>query len=313
MSQENENKIDTPNTESMDLYKNELDSSFRKITEGDIVKGTVVNISDTEVMLDLNSYAEGIIKAGNMSNDPDFSIRESVSMGDVISAVVIRTDDGEGNVELSKKDADSILAWDKLKQLMADGTILNVKIQGIVNAGVITYVEGIRGFIPASKLSLSYVDKDNLDEWLFKTIDVKIITVDENDKKLVLSAKEILKEKEEDETKKKAANLAVGFVTTGVVESLQTYGAFIKLENGLSGLVHISQISEKRIKTPAAVLSVGETVKVKIIGVKDGKISLSMKALAETPASDIEEATFELPKSEEVTTSLGSLFKNLKF
>lgn len=313
MSQENENKIDTLNTESMDLYKNELDSSFRKITEGDIVKGTVVNISDTEVMLDLNSYAEGIIKAGNLSNDPDFSIRESVSMGDVISAVVIRTDDGEGNVELSKKDADSILAWDKLKQLMADGTILNVKIQGIVNAGVIAYVEGIRGFIPASKLSLSYVDKDNLDEWLFKTIDVKIITVDENDKKLVLSAKEILKEKEEDETKKKAANLAVGFVTTGVVESLQTYGAFIKLENGLSGLVHISQISEKRIKTPAAVLSVGETVKVKIIGVKDSKISLSMKALAETPASDIEEATFELPKSEEVTTSLGSLFKNLKF
>lgn len=313
MNQEHENTNEFSNTESMDLFKNELDSAFRKIADGDLVKGTVVKITDTEVMLDLNSYAEGIIKVENLSNDPDFSINESITIGDTISAVVIKTDDGEGNIALSKKDADSVLAWDRLQQFMTDKTVLNVKIQGIVNAGVITYVEGVRGFIPASKLSLSYIDKDNLDEWLLKTIAVKVITVDESQKKLVLSAKELLMEKELEETKKKAANISIGSVTTGIVDSIQPYGAFIKLENGLSGLVHISQISEKRIKSPSAVLTVGDTVTVKIIDRKDGKISLSIKALAEPDSHDYGHEVFELPKSEEVTTSLGSLFKNLKF
>ena len=101
-------------------------------------------------------------------------------------------------------------------------------------------------------------------------------------------------------------------MTEGVVESLQTYGAFINLGNGLSGLVHISQISEKRIKHPSAVLAVGDKVKVKVIAVKDGKLSLSMKALNDVAAEEIEEETYELPETESVSTSLGSLFANIK-
>ena len=96
------------------------------------------------------------------------------------------------------------------------------------------------------------------------------------------------------------------------MESLQPYGAFVDLGNGLSGLVHVSQISEKRIKSPAAVLNVGDKVKVKVIQIKDGKLSLSMKALNDVAAEEIQEETYDLPKSEELTTSLGSLFKNLK-
>ena len=143
-------------------------------------------------------------------------------------------------------------------------------------------------------------------------MEVRVITVDEEDGKLVLSAKEILREKEAEEKKARISNVQVGLVTEGKVESIQPYGAFIDLGNGLTGLVHISQICEKRIKTPAAVLHVGDEVKVKVVAVKDGKLSLSMKALQDVAAEEIQEETVELPESEELTTNLGSLFANIK-
>ena len=106
--------------------------------------------------------------------------------------------------------------------------------------------------------------------------------------------------------------MEIGLVTEGTVETIKPYGAFVSLGNGLSGLVHVSQISEKRIKSPDAVLNVGDVVKVKITAVKDGKISLSMKALNDTAASEIVEESYELPETEAATTSLGSLFSNIK-
>ena len=123
---------------------------------------------------------------------------------------------------------------------------------------------------------------------------------------------ELLIEKAEEERRAKVSNVEVGLVTEGTVESLQPYGAFVNLGNGLSGLVHISQISEKRIKHPSAVLAVGDKVKVKVIAVKDGKLSLSMKALQDVAAQEIEEEVYELPETEEATTTLGSLFANIK-
>ena len=128
----------------------------------------------------------------------------------------------------------------------------------------------------------------------------------------ILSAREILREKAAEERRAKISNVQVGFVTEGKVESIQPYGAFIDLGDGLSGLVHVSQISDKRIKTPDVVLKVGDTVKVKVIAIKDGKLSLSMKALKDVAAEEVREEKVVLPKSEELTTNLGELFKNLK-
>lgn len=210
------------------------------------------------------------------------------------------------------EDDTDLSVWDDLKNLQENKETITVKVEGVVKSGVVAYVEGIRGFIPASKLSLSYVEEDDLNDWLGKNLEVRVITVDEEDKKLVLSAKEILREKAAEEKKARISNVQVGLVTEGKVESLQSYGAFIDLGNGMSGLVHISQISQKRIKSPAAVLHVGDTVKVKVIAVKDGKLSLSMKALEDVAAEQIEEETVELPQSEELSTNLGSLFANLK-
>jgi small subunit ribosomal protein S1 len=142
---------------------------------------------------------------------------------------------------------------------------------------------------------------------------VQVFEVDKTSGRLILSAKEILREKAEEERKQKISNVEVGLVTEGIVESLQTYGAFINLGNGLSGLVHISQICEKRIKKPSEVLSVGDKVKVKVTAIKDGKLSLSIKEASDLMAKEIEEEVIELPDSgEEATTSLGSLFANLK-
>ena len=298
--------------ETMEDYKEELEASFKQIHEGDILTGTVIGVSESAITLDLKYYTDGIIRLEDFTNDPNFNLAEDIHVGDEISATVIRRDDGEGHILLSAKEANEVLAWDKLRKYKEEGTNLKVKIAGIVKSGVVAYLEGIRGFIPASKLDLNYVEEDALNDWLGKEIEVRVITADEDDDHLVLSAREILREKAAEERKAKISNVEIGLVTEGTVESIQPYGAFIDLGNGLSGLVHVSQICEKRIKTPAAVLKVGDKVKVKVINVKDGKLSLSMKALNDVAAEEIQEETIELPESEAVTTSLGSLFDNIK-
>ena len=203
---------------------------------------------------------------------------------------------------------DDAKPWNVVQSYMENKTILPVKVEGIVNGGAIAMVEGLRGFIPASKLSLSYIE--DLETYLLKDIEVRVIEADEAENRLVLSAREILKEKEKKAMEEKIANIQIGTVMTGTVESLQNYGAFVRLEDGLSGLVHVSQISQKRVKSPKDVLNVGDEVKVKIIGIKDGKISLSMKALEEPEEAPVEKV--EIPKSENIGTNLGDLFKNLK-
>lgn len=208
------------------------------------------------------------------------------------------------------KDEDAFI-WDKLEDMKEEKTPFEVTIEGIVKGGAIAYVEGIRAFIPVSKLALGYVEDP--ETYLKKTLMVRVIEVSEEENRLVLSAKELLKEAEAAKKLEKLNNVSVGSVLEGTVESLQNYGAFIDLGEGLSGLVHVSQISQKRIKSPKAVLSVGDPVTVKVIGNADGKLSLSIKALQEVVEEEPEkEEVFDLPKAEEVTTTLGSLFKNIK-
>lgn len=297
--------------ETMKDFEAELEASFKKIEEGDILTGTVISVDEKEVVLDLKYYAEGIIPVEDYSREPGFNVKDEVHVGDEVSATVVRKDDGHGNILLSRTEANDVLAWEKLKELKESGEILNVVVKGIVNGGVIAYVEDVRGFIPASKLALNYVEDTN--EYLNRQIQVQVFDVEKESGRLILSAKEILREKAEEERKNKVSNLEVGLVTEGTVESLQPYGAFVDLGNGLSGLVHISQICEKRIKKPSEVLAAGDKVKVKVIAVKDGKISLSIKEASDVMAKEIEEEVIELPDAkEEATTSLGSLFAGIK-
>ena len=202
--------------------------------------------------------------------------------------------------------------WDAFEKMMEDKVVFTVPIDESVKAGVVTSLKGVRAFIPASQLSTSYVEDTN--EWIGKEIDVVIITADREKQRLVLSGREAAKIKRSQEKKARIEALAVGTVIEGKVETIKPYGAFVDLGNGISGLVHISQMSTKRIATPEEVCKEGDVVKVKVTKVKDGKVSLSMKALEEAPApteDDIPELS-QVVSHEKATTSLGDLLKNIK-
>lgn len=297
---------------SMDDYIELIDKSFRKISEGDIVKGVVIGKSDTEVAVDLGYYTEGIIKLEELSNDPTFSIKEDIEVGEEISALVMSEDDGNGNILLSKKRADDILAWDKISEDFESRNIVRVKITQAVKGGVVAYLHGIRAFIPASQLSLNFVE--DLDAWVGREIEAVVVTASKEKRKLVLSGKEVEIQKADTEKANKISKLSRGTVTKGTVEKIVPYGAFVNIGDGLSGLLHISQISEKRIKSPNEVIKEGETVTVKIIDIKDGKISLSMKDVRDK--EEITEEPEDTPASYtfggEATTNLASLLKNIK-
>ena len=200
--------------------------------------------------------------------------------------------------------------WEELKQMKDDKTEVEVKIKEIVKGGAVAYVNEVRGFIPASKLSLTYVE--DLNEFQGQLIKVRVFEIDVQNKRLILSAKEILREAEEAKKQEELAKIQVGTVVKGVVDSIKPYGAFVKLENGLSGLVHISQISNRRLKTVQEVLGMGDEVTAKITKIQDGKLSLSIKALSDGSDSEEQVTDYEIPKSQELTTSLGSLFANIK-
>ena len=234
--------------ETMEDYAKELEASFKRVKEGDILTGTVAGVTEDQVLVDLKYYAGGVINKENINGDPDFQLPAETHPGDEITATVISTDDGEGNIELSMKEANENRLWDKFAAMMADRTIVNVKIAEIVKGGAVAYLEGVRAFIPASKIAAEYVE--NLEEYNGKTIEATVITADAEAKKLVLSGKEPARAKLQEEKNKKIARCEVGAVMDGTVDTLKEYGAFINLENGLSGLLHISQISNQRIKYP---------------------------------------------------------------
>ena len=299
--------------ESMDDYAQELEATFRKIRTGDLLTGTVIGVSETHITLDLGYYTDGIINFEEASDDPSFSLKDRIKVGQTLSAKVLRRDDGAGHILLSMKEAAELMAWDRLRELKETQGNVSVRISGVTKGGAITNLEGVRGFIPASKLSLSYVEEADLPSWIGKSVDVRVIDADQETRHLVLSARDILWEKKQEERKQMISNVEVGLVTEGKVETIKPYGAFVNLGNGLSGLLHVSQISQKRIKHPGEVLKEGQTVKVKVTANKDGKLSLSMKALEENAAPEpAAEEHYDLPKSEKLATSLGDLLSKFK-
>ena len=214
------------------------------------------------------------------------------------------------HIELSEEESGQAAKWAQFAQMMEDRTVVKVKINEAVKGGVVANVEDVRAFIPASQLSTEYVEK--LEDWQGRFVETVIITVDPEKKRLVLSGREVEKEKKAAERKERLAQFKAGAVVEGTVDSIKPYGAFVKLADGVDGLLHISQISTQRIKHPSAVLTEGQTVKVKILSVEEGKLSLSMKVLAEQQADRDEHETFDYKETASVSTGLGDLLKGLK-
>ena len=213
--------------------------------------------------------------------------------------------------------------WEKFAKMLEDSEKFTVTVAEAVKGGVVAMVEEVRGFIPASHLSTQHVE--NLEDFVNKELEVLLVTVDPEKKRLVMSHRELEKASRKSGKAEKLASINVGDVLTGKVESLKDYGAFIDLGDGVSGLLHVSQISYKRVKTPADVLKEGQEVEVKVIGKDNGKISLSMKALQEAPAGYEEKAPregrpgredpsdgFKYEEKGKAVTSLGDLLKGIK-
>ncbi len=279
--------------ESMKDYEKDLENSFQILKEGDILDVTIIGISDTEVTVDLNYYTEGIIPLEECSNDPAFSIKNDLDIGDTVKAMVIDSENASGNVLLSLKAANDVLIWDELKEDYDDGTVFTVKITEAVPSGVVCYVKGIRAFIPASQLALEYVE--DTESYVGMKIDAVIITVEPSEKRLVLSAKMIARERAVAEKSKQIGRLQENDIVEGTIERIESYGVFIEIGEGLTGLCHISQITNKFIKSPKEVVKLHEKVKAKILKIEGDRISLSIKALKEDEP-DSEEEAYEIPE-----------------
>ena len=236
-------------------------------------------------------------------------------MSDEIKSMDEISDEIDSSFE-TFKDADMEI-WDKCNEYKEAGTVLTVTVEGIASKGVIASVEGIRGFVPASQLSTKFVSDFN--DYLNKELEVVVIEADPKQKRLILSAKKVLQAKADEEKAARLAAIEPGTILEGTVETIKPYGAFVKIDDELTGLVHVSQISVKRISDPGKVLKVGDTVKAKVLNTNDGRLSLSIKALDAnasdegfTPRREEKREKIVLPKSEALTTSLADLLKDIK-
>lgn len=294
-------------------FEDEINASFIKFREGDIIKGTVVSVEEEEVILDLQSFSQGVIPKEEYSDDPDFHAMDEIRVGDVLSVMVLYEDE-QGRTVLSLKQAKETESWEALSDALENRHIYEVKVKQVVPSGVVAYVEGIRGFIPASQLALSYVEEDELENYVGKILKVQVITADIEADKLVLSARNVAKEEAAKAHEAKLNALQKGYITEGTVTRIESYGCFVEFGDHLTGLVHISQICNKFLKSPKEVVKLGMKVKVKVLSVEDGKIRLSMKE-AEDIAPEVEQEEEQVSmeyRDEEATTSLAGLLKGIK-
>lgn len=260
----------------MQNFMDEIEKSMVRLHRGDIVTGKVINVTDNEIMVNVGYKSDGIIPKEEITNDHTINPRSIVSIGDEIKVYVIKVDDGEGNVLLSKKRVDVQKGWDDLEKIKDSEALLETKIIEVVKGGVISLSRGIRCFIPASQVSDTYVE--NLSSFLGKTFNTKIIEIDKRRNKVVLSRKTVIKQEKEELKKEIFAKLEKGQRIKGEVKNIADFGAFIDI-GGIDGLIHISDLSWNRVKHPSELLKIGDHVEVEVLDLdkEKEKISLGLK------------------------------------
>ena len=272
-------QVNNPSFEEM------LESSLTSLTTGKIVKGTVVRVTPTEVIVDLGYKSDGIITRSEFSDDASVDLTQLVKAGDEFDVSVLRVNDGEGNVVVSKKRVDSQVNLKHIEQACVDKTPVRGKVTEIVKnkegttaSGLIANVLGNRVFIPASLVSNRF--EKNLDEYKGKEFDLHIIECDlsKRQKRIVGSRKELAVTEAKQRREELLARLEEGQRVEGVVSRIADFGAFVDL-GGVDGLIHVSEVSWKRVRKIADVLNVGDKVVAEVIKIspEKGKVSLSLK------------------------------------
>lgn len=277
------NNFENDMMKMMDEYEKTM-SSFRT---GDVVDGTVIYVNDREAMVNIGYKSDGIIALDELTDDPNVKATDILSEGDTVRVLIVKMNDNEGNVVLSKKRVDNIKNWEELEEMAQKAIHVDAKVLQATKGGVIALVNNVRGFIPASMLSVSYVE--DLQKFVGKTFRVVVKEVDSKKNRVILSRKDV--EKIENEIKKNLIfdKLQAGEVREGEVVRLADFGAFVDID-GVDGLIHISELSWSKVKHPSDVLKVGDKVKVYVIDFDKtkNKISLSLKQTVENPWSNVE-------------------------
>ena len=276
-------KMDELNKQENELsFEEAFESSIVTLRSGEVVKGKIIGYNNAEIFVDLSYKSDGIIPVGEYTDDPDFKPEANVKIGDEIEVFIVRVNDGEGNVMLSKKKVDSIKSIDVIEEAFENQTEVTGKVVEITNGGVVASVKGVRVFIPASQISERYV-KD-MTEYLRQTVTVKIIEFNKQRRKIIGSRRAILAHNRERNEGEFWGSIEVGKKYDGTVKNLMDFGAFVDI-GGVDGLVHVSELSWSKVKHPSEVLKVGDKVQVTVLEFDKDKrrISLSMKNDDENP------------------------------
>lgn len=264
-------------------FEEAFEKTLRRIHNGQILTGSVVQIVDGEVCVNIGYKSDGFIPRDEFSSDPEVDPATVVSVGDTIEVEVLKVNDGEGNVLLSRKNVESKKVWEQFStDAESEGKVVEAIGKEVVKGGLIANINGIRAFIPASQVATKYIDK--LDEFVGQPMKVKIIEVDKQRKRVVASRKAVLLAEAEEAKRQKWAELEVGAKVNGVVRRLTDFGAFVDI-GGIDGLVHVTDAAWGRVKHVNEVLKVGQNIEVLILNVDPEKqrISLGYKQLQPKP------------------------------
>lgn len=255
------------------------------LKKGDVVKGTISKIEDGQAIVDVGYKYEGVIPIGELSALRIDNVADAVNVGDEVEVKVMRINDDEGKMILSKKEVDSLKAWDVLEGKYNNGDVLEVKVNDVVKGGLVVDI-GVRGFIPASLVERHFVE--DFSDYKGRTLRVKIVEFDREGNKVILSAKAVQDDEAESQKEARLHEIQAGDVLTGTVQRLTSFGAFVDL-GGVDGLVHVSEMAHHRVDTPADVVKEGDQVTVKVLKTdpEKGRISLSIKAAAPGPWTNI--------------------------
>ena len=272
----------------MEDYIDAIEKSLRLPRLGEIVEGTVHQVNDKEIIVNLGCKKDGVIPKEELNLETDQKITDVYKEGDTIQAKVIKTDDGDGTIMLSKKKLQVNENWEEISQALDDKLTIDVKVVRVVNGGVIASYKEVAGFIPLSQLSDRFIE--NAEEFMGQVLPIKISRVDKYKGKAVFSHKAYLAEQRQSKMAEVWEKLDIGDIIEGTVMRFTDYGAFVDI-GGIDGLLHISEISWGKLKHPQEVLSIGEKINVKVLSMNSerGKISLGLKQTQPEPWSIIDE------------------------
>ena len=239
------------------------DMDLVTLQKGDIVKGRITKIEEGQALVDVGYKYDGVLPIGELSALRINNVADAVQEGQEIEAKVMRINNDEGKLILSKKAVDAVKSWDVLEEKFNNGDVLEVTVADVVKGGLVVDV-GVRGFIPASLVERHFVE--DFSDYKGRTLRVKIVEFDRAESKVILSQKAVLDEEFEAKKQKRFEEIQVGDVLTGTVQRLTNFGAFVDL-GGVDGLVHVSEMAHHRVETPADVVKEGDTVNVKVLKV----------------------------------------------